>query len=286
MSSKLADSLVERALEKLGLTERPNADIEGLQTIYSAWCRGVPFDNVMKLIHLQTNNPSTFPGTTPEDFFRNWLLHGTGGTCWSGNGALHALLIALGFRAYRGVATMLVAPNVPPNHGTVIVEFDSKSYWLDASILHDSLLLLDEQTPPKSVHPAWGVGLQKCDGHWHILWRPLNKLEGLECRLDYFPADLEEFQTRFEQTRLWSPFNYELTVRVLRGDTVDGIALGQRIQIDSAGRISHSKLNQSTRADLLLELGFSVEIVSKLQPDRPTPPPPWTETARQASSTA
>jgi N-hydroxyarylamine O-acetyltransferase len=69
---------------KLGLSAHPAPTFGGLQTLYAAWCRKVPFDNVRKLIHLRRQDSSPLPGNNVGDFFEAWLRHGTGGTCWAG----------------------------------------------------------------------------------------------------------------------------------------------------------------------------------------------------------
>ena len=109
-TDELAPDLLERVLSRLGLSAPPSPDLYGLKTVYAAWCRQVPFDNIRKLIHVQTQNQGVLPGDSAQDFFEAWLKDKTGGTCWAGNGALHRLLVTLGFAAHRGVATMLVAP--------------------------------------------------------------------------------------------------------------------------------------------------------------------------------
>lgn len=133
-----------------------------------------------KLIHLHNHDPRPLPGDDASEFFAAWLTYGTGGTCWAGNGALHALLVSLGFAAQRGVGTMLVAPHLPPNHGTVLVSCDGALYVTDASILHSAPLRLDVHTATGVAHPAWGVHCQRRDGHWYIRWRPMHALEGLD----------------------------------------------------------------------------------------------------------
>src|SRR5437868_5757404 len=117
----LRANLTEQVLERLGFSARPEPTLGNLSHIYATWCRRVPFDNVRKLIHLYNQAPGPLPGDTPTAFFTDWLEGGTGGTCWAGNGALQALLAALGFRASRGIGTMVTAPDIPPNHGTVVV---------------------------------------------------------------------------------------------------------------------------------------------------------------------
>ena len=52
---------------------------------------------------------------------------------------------------------MLVAPHIPPNHGTVLVACDEMRYVVDASMLHGEPLRLDPDTPTGVTHPAWGA---------------------------------------------------------------------------------------------------------------------------------
>lgn len=273
--TKLAPDLIERVLAKLGLSNQPSVDLSGLQMLYAAWCQKVPFDNIRKLIHVSSNDPGTLPGDSATDYFEAWLNYGTGGTCWAGNGALQSLLSSLGFIASRGVATMLVVPECPPNHGTVVVELDGSQYLVDASILHKSPLRLDKQDSSMSEFPSWLGHVYQKDAKWHINWRPLQRLEGLDCRIDHVPAAPEEFSQRHENTRLWSPFNYELHIRSVRGNSVLGIAQGKQTEIHPNGDTSSREISQNERLDLLInKLFIKEEIAAKLPADRPTPPPP------------
>ena len=54
---RVPEDLLERVLAKLGFSSKPVADRAGLEALYAAWCRGVPFDNTRKLIHLRANDP-------------------------------------------------------------------------------------------------------------------------------------------------------------------------------------------------------------------------------------
>jgi arylamine N-acetyltransferase len=283
-TEELSIDLLERVLMRLGLSTRPAPTLEGLHTLYTAWCRKVPFDNVRKLIHIHNNDPGPLPGDDATDFFDAWLTYGTGGTCWAGNGALHTLLVSLGFHASRGMGTMLVAPNVPPNHGTVLVASDETRYVVDASILHSEPLRLDASTATGVTHPAWGVQCRRREGHWYIRWRPVHMPDGFDCRLDHLQVTRETFRKQHEQTRPWSPFNYELYARLLCGEAVVGTTGGQRVELNSAGGVVRTRLEGDDRLRLLVdELGMQEEIVQQLPPDTPTPPPPWSRTARNAS---
>jgi hypothetical protein len=91
----------------------------------------------------------------------------------------------------------------------------------------------------------------------------------------------ETFQERHEQSRAWSPFNYELYARAIRGEGVIGIAQGQRVAFDNAGSVSRTPLAGDDRLRFLVdELGMHEEIVHQLPVDRPTPPPPGSRAAQ------
>jgi len=277
----LAEELVERILARLGFNRRPTPTIDALRGLYSAWCERVPFDNIRKLIHVRSANAGPLPGTTPEEFFEAWLKFGTGGTCWPGAGALHAFLTALGFDAVRAIGTMMAAPNLPPNHGTVVVSFDSEMFLVDSSILHGHPLNLKKDTETSISHPAWGVRSVRKDGNWFIQWRPLMRLEGFDCRLDSFPATETDFTDSYARTRGWSPFNYELSVRVNRGDNVIGVASGHAISLLPDGSVARTTLTPDERRRMLIEdVGIAEELVMELPDDVSTPPPPWSQTAQ------
>ncbi|MEO6741639.1 MAG: hypothetical protein ABIP20_15450 [Chthoniobacteraceae bacterium] len=282
----LPPKLLERVLSKLGLSSRPEPTPDGLRALYAAWCRTVPFDNVRKIIHVQGGASGLLPGGTAVDFFEAWLRHGTGGTCWAGANACTTLLCALGFDAVRGIGTMLHAPGAQPNHGTVLVTFGgvektkTSNVIVDCSILHGEPLLLAGWTTEIS-HPAWGVRCAWRDGQMHIAWRPLHMLDGFECRLEQFGADGADFQRRYEETRGWSPFNYEVTARINRGDRVTGLAFGQAVSLEADGTVQQRPVSHEERVRVLIgEIGLSEEIVSQLPQDKKTPPPPGSKTAQ------
>ena len=44
----VTDGLLDRVLERLGLTGPPAIDRTGLDDLYRTWCHGVPFDNTVR----------------------------------------------------------------------------------------------------------------------------------------------------------------------------------------------------------------------------------------------
>lgn len=280
-SAALVPALAERVLQRLGFTHAPPPTFEGLARLYAAWCQRVPFDNVRKLIHLRSGEPSPLPGSDAGDFFASWLQDGTGATCWGGHTALHALLVTLGFRAARGYGTMMVAPDIPPNHGTVVVDLEGRRYLVDASILHGEPLELSFTSTTQVVHGAWGVTASAQTGPLLIRWRPIHMPQGLDCRIDRLDVDAQVFLDLHEGTRAWSPFNYQLYARVNRGDRVIGTGFGERFTFFADGAVERQVLEPQDRQRFLIEeIGIREELAMRVPADIATPPPPGSSTVR------
>ena len=70
-SSGLSDNLLARVLGRLGFSNSPSVDINGLRALYAAWCRSVPFDNVSKMLALREPGGGALPGGHAEEFFEH-----------------------------------------------------------------------------------------------------------------------------------------------------------------------------------------------------------------------
>lgn len=143
-----------------------------------------------------------------------------------------------------------------------------------------------EKTPRRALtHPAWGVRCAQREGRWYVHWRPLQQVAGIDCRLESFGASHLDYLERYERTRVWSPFNYQVSARVNWGDRVTGIALGQAVTLEPDGSAQLRPVSQAERRRVLIEeIGLSEEIAGQLPEDVPTPPPPWSRTATDHAS--
>ncbi len=266
--------LVGAVLSKLGLDGLSlSNDLEGLKAIYGAWCKKIPFDNIQKLIHLESGSLAPLPGNDPMVFFEGWLRFGTGGTCWAGSNALYSLLLSLGFEVCRVTGTMLIGSGAPPNHGSVIVNCDGERFLADTSILHSTPIKIDDKLPTKIDHPAWGIDGYPDKNNWYVRWRAFHMLDGCTCRINDAIASHNTFMALNEETRKWGPFNYSLYFRINQGDTVTGISFGDRLFFDFRGNIKRTPMSpEAHHLFLSQEMGISREILDKLPADKLTLP--------------
>lgn len=269
----MRNDLVDAVLARLGV-ERPSCDLAGLRSVYAAWCGAVPFDNTLKLIHSAEALPGPLPGSTADAFFDAWLEHRTGGTCWAGNGALHELLSELGFHVERALATMLSSPDARAvNHGSVFVTIDGVRWIADASILSG-----DPIPVVKPERDGASQALPRLE--WHgdqpaVIWRALSAPDGFPCVIRRIGAEWGEWDRLHQATAAWSPFNYQLTTRLMRGGETIGVAKGQRFVFRTDGSLDASPVEGEERTRFLVEeLGISESIAARVPRDRAVPSRP------------
>jgi len=191
------------------------------------------------------------------------------------NGSLHSLLASLDFASTRGLATMLVGPDAPPNHGTVVVSCDERRYIVDASILHGEPLELGRDEPACAPQQAWSAHLTNHDGQLLIHWRALHNPDGVDCRIERTDVAAALYLELYERSRSRGPFNQQLCGRRNRGNSVIGTAFGQRTSFEADGTVHRRALPAAQRlAFLVEELGISEEYAAMVPPDAPAPPPP------------
>ena len=270
----LSPDLVERVLTRLGLREQPALDLAGLNLLYAAFSGHVPFDNVQKRIWFAGPQTAPLPGGDPNQFFNNFLKHGTGGTCWPINGGLYALLRAVGFEARRIVGSVVV--NGYPqgaNHGSVLVALDGTHYIVDGWLASFKVLPLapgQRTSTGHGIHDIYAVPTEK--GLEIISYPGFDREHPLPFRPEpeYDPVDHSFFLARADLTKTVGFFNDALFI--CRHFTESILTLGRknRFRVTANGTLSKSEVAGAERKrSLVEEFGLSEEIVEALPPDVP-----------------
>ena len=262
------------AMTKLGLRQRPALDLAGLNAVYAAFSAGIPFDNVQKRIWFASPQTTPLPGADPNQFFHNWLQHGTGGTCWPLNGAMYALAYALGFNTRRIVGSVMVE-GYPQgaNHGSVLVNLDGISYLVDAWMASFEVLPL---VPGKSsstgngIHDVRAVPIDS--GFEIITYAGFNREQPLRFRPEpgYDPIDHAFFLARYDRTKAVGFFNDAIFVCRHFPESILTMGRKNKFHLAVDGTLTKTEPTEAERkASLVEEFGLSEEIVGKLPPDVP-----------------
>ncbi|MGZ4706109.1 MAG: arylamine N-acetyltransferase [Acidimicrobiales bacterium] len=266
----------DAVLEGLGLSSAPAVDRDGLTELYEAWCARVPFDNVRKLIALHGGAGGPLPGIDAADFFDAWLAHGTGGTCWPGANALHALLTSLGFASRRVSASMFDLGE--PSHGTTIVTIEGTELLVDSSMLTGRPLPLDPSVPTVTPGTGFTHRARPVEEGWLMDFTVIALDEPLPCRtLSPDATPLTFFEERYEVSRTWSPFNTEVNMLVHRGGSAISHRGGHRFRRPAGSPITALTDDQldddALRSALVEEIGYSEQIIYELfHVSTPAPP--------------
>lgn len=280
----LPRGLVERVLSRLGLTDDPTLNLDGLNRLFAAYCGSISFDNVRKRIWCAGDRSTQMPGADPEDFFEHWLRHGTAGTCWPLNGALWALVATLGYPA-RGHAGTILTEEMKrqgvtyANHGSVIVTLEGIDYLVDANIGSFAVLPLvagSAASTGDGLHDIEAV--PRGESFDVVFLAGTNRDEPLTFRMrpEYDPVDHSFFRERYDASRdnNISPFNAALYITRRFPDSILTIGRMNKLIVDSEGVLTSTEVTEDERRQALIEeLHLSEEIVAAIPPDLDEPNP-------------
>jgi arylamine N-acetyltransferase len=269
----LSPDLLERVLAKLGLSDHPSLDRDGLNGLYVAFCGKVPaLDNILKRIWLTGDQTAPLTGGNPADYFENWLTHGTGGTCWPTNGAVYALVSSLGFDARR-IAGCIVMQEYPgTNHGSVVVTLDGVDYVVDGNLGAFEVLPL---MPGRTTSTGQGLNQIKAvpvENGFEVIWySSVNRDEPLTFRTEpeHDPVDHNFFLTYYDETKKISIFNDTLFIVRRYPDSI--VTLGrEKAAVAADNTLTKTAISDAERQRVLIEeFGISEEIAAALPPDVP-----------------
>ena len=275
---RLPPALLERVLEKLGLSQPISVDLDGLDRVLKAFVFGVHLDNVRKRIWFAGARTGPLPGGEPVDFFEHWLAHGTGGTCWPLHGGLSALLQTLGFPARRIAGALIMGSgdmtdeyDFDTNHASVMVRLDGKDYLTDGNIGSVAPLPM----VPGEVNTAgWGIHeleSRPFGDQLDVLFSPQT---GRGKRITfrpgpaYDPVSHEFCLAQYEYSKKVSPFNQALLACARSPDRIVTVGRSNRIVVHADASVTKTPVSDAERKRALVEdLKFSEEIVEKIPPD-------------------
>jgi N-hydroxyarylamine O-acetyltransferase len=265
----LTDVLAKMGVDRVGL----EPDTAGLHHVYGAWCHSVPFDNVVKRIHLTSGDPAPIPNGDPEYFFTSWLEHGTGGTCWPSTLAMHAVLAGLGFDVR--IASGAMRDDIEPDshsHGTLLVttpDGPDHDFWLvDTSMLTETPVSVVRHAETDLDHPLRPIRIEPVGDLWRVHWQPVGKPDGMTFLFLDDDVTEQHCRDRYEWSREHSGFNASLYATRDRAGAADEFVTGEHVVRDADG-IRRRAVDPAARNALLSKVfGYSDTILEQLPPDQ------------------
>jgi arylamine N-acetyltransferase len=272
----LPQSLVERVLSRLGLPGRPSIDLAGLNRVYAAVSGKIGLDNIQKRIWLAGKRDTPITGGEPEQFFENWLDHGTAGTCFPINGGVCSLLQALDFDARRiGGSVDSGGNDIDGNHGSVVVRIGGTDYLTDGSISSFKPLPLIPGQISSTGNGIHDIRAEPDADRFQIIFNPRpNRDEPLVFYTEpkYDPVDHQFFLRNYdlsvssEDQR--SRFNEALFVSRRYPDSILIVGRLNKFVISADNSVAKTEITVDQRTQILIDdLGISEEIAHAIPPD-------------------
>ena len=148
-------------LKRIGITEKIENDLSGLNTLIFAQLTHIPFEA------LDVWGAGVCPSLAIEDIYRKIVVDHRGGYCFELNTLFRALLNSLGFEAYQAVASLVDENGIaaPPAHNVIICTVDEQKYFIDVGfggLVPMGAMMLHEQ-------PQLGFQLEKRCDFWYLM---------------------------------------------------------------------------------------------------------------------
>lgn len=102
-----------------------------LNRLIQAYIRTVPFESVSRILKRHTTRLTAHCPRLPQEFWRDAMQYGFGGTCFESSFAFYHLLMALGYAGYLTVNDMGEKRGC---HAALVVRLDGQKYLVDITI--------------------------------------------------------------------------------------------------------------------------------------------------------
>ncbi len=171
---------LDRYLARVGLPDRPPADLAGLAAVHAAQLRAVPFENLDILLGRGVD-------VAPEAIFAKLVGASRGGYCFEANSLLQLALAALGFDARLLLGRVIFGGGeaIPARtHALVLVELPGERVIVDAGF--------GAHSPRAPLPLRHGAELERVDLRWRLRrddehgWRLENRVGADWCGLYVF----------------------------------------------------------------------------------------------------
>ncbi len=137
----LSPGLQSAVLKHLRFTPS-EPDRQQLQRLLAAYIRTVPWESAFRIVKRARTRNRQDCARWPEEFWRDNLQHGAGGTCFESNFAFSALLHGLGFAGYLTINDMEESVGC---HSAIVVSLGGQKHLVDVGFPVYGLLLLGSQ---------------------------------------------------------------------------------------------------------------------------------------------
>src|SRR5512134_2506820 len=139
----LSDSVVKEVLDYLGCSHKAPT-LRYLNRLIHAYIRKVPWESVSRIVKRHATLETKGCPRLPEEFWRDAMRYGFGGTCFESSLAFYSLLMALGYEGYLTVNDMGESIAC---HAAITILLGGQKYLVDITIPVHAAVRIDSRKP-------------------------------------------------------------------------------------------------------------------------------------------
>jgi len=137
----ISNSLTTDILNYLGCPPKAPT-LRYLNHLIHAYIRKVPWESVSRIIKRHTTPETKNCPRLPEEFWKDAMKYGFGGTCFESGLAFYSLLTALGYEGYLTVNDMGESRGC---HAAIVIVINGQKYLVDNTIPVHAAIHIDPQ---------------------------------------------------------------------------------------------------------------------------------------------
>lgn len=137
----ISDALVKDILACLGVPTKPPT-LRNLNRLIHAYIRKVPWESVSRIVKRHLTLETEECPRWPEEFWREAIRNGFGGTCYESNLAFYSLLMSLRYEGYLTINDMGDSRGC---HAATVLLLNGHKYLVDITIPVHAAVRIDPQ---------------------------------------------------------------------------------------------------------------------------------------------
>lgn len=231
---------------------RPN--LENLVYLVNSYLHKVPWETVSRILRYHSRPAETCPRSL-EEFWRDAIIFGCGGTCYDSNRAFFQLLRHIGYDGYLTIGRVDGEPY--GSHSSVVVQIGNKKWLVDIGYPLYTILVIEEDGVPEAISPIYSFRLTPIGNKAYIVTQHGCERDGRCFTFFDEPVTEETFQ-KYEVFTYQAGINLD-TVRIskLSDDSLLFYKYGKGIKVISPDGVRRITLSDNFAKDLGIIFGMN-----------------------------
>lgn len=164
----LSEKMTRKVLKRFGFKYGLKPTLNTLNKLLHHYTRIVPWESASRIVRRAQHDELEACPVFGEDFWKQSLKYGTGGTCYESNYAFYSLLLRLGYEGYLTVNNMGQSVGC---HTAMIILLDGEKYLVDVGLPIFALLPIRKKATTEVESEFFTYTVESLGYNKYEIWR-------------------------------------------------------------------------------------------------------------------